>query len=229
MYSFWGKILVVDLSRKTVEVLEKDAAYCRKYMGGALLCARLFEELGGQKTSDALAPENPLIFAPGPLAGQRVCGATRVNVLSCSPESGSLYLSQAGGEFGPAIKRAGVDALAVVFAGLGLEIDRFGASSVAVSAAPAGLTAGQVEAMVRDLLAADELTAAGTEDRRMEVAAKRAACAAAVKARAGLDPSEVVQLLDDLEELRNPSHCPHGRPLIRRLARWEIEALFHRK
>jgi aldehyde:ferredoxin oxidoreductase len=114
MYSFWGKILVVDLSRKTVEVLEKDAAYCRKYMGGALLCARLFEELGGQKASDALAPENPLIFAPGPLAGQSVCGATRVNVLSCSPESGSVYLSRAGGEFGPAIKRAGVDALAVV-------------------------------------------------------------------------------------------------------------------
>ena len=72
MHAFWKKILVIDLSRQTAEILEKDDTYCRKYDGGALPCARLFEELGGSRAVDAFAADNPLIFAPGPLAGQKV-------------------------------------------------------------------------------------------------------------------------------------------------------------
>jgi aldehyde:ferredoxin oxidoreductase len=114
MYGFKGKILVVDLGRKDSEILEKDASYFRKYMGGALLGAALYEELtDGNDTVDPLGPENPIIFATGPMAGANVCGATRVNILSMAPESTGIYLSQAGGEFGPALKRAGYDALAI--------------------------------------------------------------------------------------------------------------------
>lgn len=114
MYGFKGKILVVDLDRKAFKILEKEAPYFRKYMGGALLGAALYEELiDGKDTVAPLGPENPVIFATGPMAGASVCGATRVNILSMAPESTGIYLSQAGGEFGPAIKRAGYDALAI--------------------------------------------------------------------------------------------------------------------
>ena len=58
--------------------------------------------------------------------------------------------------------------------------------------------------------------------------ARRAACAAAVKARAALEPSEVAALLEQLEGLRHPTHCPHGRPLLLRLTRREVEGMFHR-
>jgi len=106
MYGFMGKILVIDLSRKTFEILKKDGSYYKKFMGGALLCANLFEELtGGCQLTDPFLPENPIIFAPGPMAGGSVCGATRVNVLSLSPESTGIYLSQAGGEFGQVFHR----------------------------------------------------------------------------------------------------------------------------
>ncbi len=114
MYGFMGKILVVDLGRKDFKILEKDEPFYRKYMGGALLGAALYEELiSGYESVDALGPENPIVFATGPMAGANVCGATRVNVLSMAPESTGIYLSQAGGEFGPAIKRAGFDALVI--------------------------------------------------------------------------------------------------------------------
>jgi len=114
MYGFQGKILVVDLDRKNFKILEKDEPFYRKYMGGALLGAALYEELiDGYETVDSLSPENPIVFATGPMAGANVCGATRVNILSMAPESTGIYLSQAGGEFGPAIKRAGFDALVI--------------------------------------------------------------------------------------------------------------------
>ncbi|MBC2716939.1 MAG: hypothetical protein HF978_16675 [Desulfobacteraceae bacterium] len=114
MYGFKGKILVVDLHRKNFKILEKDAQFYRKYMGGALLGAALYEEMiDGLETVDSLGSENPIIFATGPMAGGHVCGATRVNILSMAPESTGIYLSQAGGEFGPAIKRAGFDALVI--------------------------------------------------------------------------------------------------------------------
>jgi aldehyde:ferredoxin oxidoreductase len=114
MYGFKGKILVVDLDRKDSNIIKKDEPYYRKYMGGALLGAALYEELiSGYESVDALGPENPIVFATGPMAGGNVCGATRVNILSKAPESTGIYLSQAGGEFGPALKRAGYDALVI--------------------------------------------------------------------------------------------------------------------
>jgi len=114
MFGFKGKILVVDLDRKNFKILEKDELFYRKYMGGALLAAAMYEELIGESDSiDPLGPENPIVFATGPMTGANVCGATRVNVLSMAPESTGIYLSQAGGEFGPAIKRAGFDALVI--------------------------------------------------------------------------------------------------------------------
>lgn len=114
MYAFTGRILVVDLSRGSSEVLEHDEAFYRKHIGGSMLAARLLEDhLPATGAVDPLGPDNPLVFATGPLAGAKLCGVTRVNVLAASPETPGVFLSQAGGEFGPDLKRAGFDALVV--------------------------------------------------------------------------------------------------------------------
>ena len=112
MYGFMGKILVIDLTTKNCEEISKDDIFYRNHLGGSFLCARLFEE-NLKADADAFSPDNPLVFATGPFAGGNVCGATRVNVFSISPETTGTYLTQAGGEFGPEIKRAGYDALVV--------------------------------------------------------------------------------------------------------------------
>ncbi len=118
MHGFTGKILLVDLTRKKTTIISKPEAYYRKYLGGSFLGAKLFEEHidnddNNNKKLTPYSPSVPIVFAPGPLAGAAVCGATRVNVLSLSPEASGIFLSQAGGEFGPDIKRAGYDALII--------------------------------------------------------------------------------------------------------------------
>ena len=109
-----GRILKVDLGTRSVEVLTRDRDFYRRHLGGAFLAAQLFAEaLADGEPPLPLAPENPLVFATGPLAGARVCGSTRVNVVSRSPETPGIFASQGGGEFGPDLKRAGYDALVI--------------------------------------------------------------------------------------------------------------------
>jgi aldehyde:ferredoxin oxidoreductase len=115
MFGFMGKILVVNLSSQTVQVHEKDESFYKKYVGGSFLASKLFAEAVTSCVNPTpFSPENPLVFATGPLAGTNICGSTRVNVLSLSPETTGIYTSQGGGEFGPDIKRAGYDALVIV-------------------------------------------------------------------------------------------------------------------
>lgn len=114
MHGFMGTILLVNLSEKKIEILTRDEAYYKKYLGGSFLAARLFEEHTKRQTNlTPFSEQNPIIFATGPLAGASVCGATRINILSLSPETPGIFTSQAGGEFGPDMKRAGFDALII--------------------------------------------------------------------------------------------------------------------
>lgn len=54
------------------------------------------------------------------------------------------------------------------------------------------------------------------------------ACKAAVKAHDILSYDEMKALLLQLQDLKDPYHCPHGRPVIIRLSRQEIEKMFKR-
>ena len=55
------------------------------------------------------------------------------------------------------------------------------------------------------------------------------ACKAAVKANMALEREEVEALLDELLKLVNPFSCPHGRPTVIKLSKYEIERKFARK
>ena len=88
MHGFMGKILVIDLTLKTWDVITKDEKFYRKYSGGSFLAAKLFQDqLKSGKITGPFDPENPIIFATGLFAGENVCGATRVNIFSLSPET----------------------------------------------------------------------------------------------------------------------------------------------
>ncbi len=114
MFGFMGRILVVDLTSRSFEVLTRDVTYYKKYLGGSYLAAKLFDEqIGDNREIAPFSAENPIVFATGVLAGGPVCGPTRVNILSLSPETTGIFVSQAGGEFGPDMKRAGYDALVI--------------------------------------------------------------------------------------------------------------------
>ncbi len=109
-----GKILRVDLTNRKIEIEEHDEIFYRRYMGGRAFTAYyLLKELNPKV--DALSPENKLIFATGVITGGRVAGSGRNSAGGKSPLTNGFGEGEAGGYWGPELKRAGYDA--VVFDG----------------------------------------------------------------------------------------------------------------
>lgn len=104
------RVLRVDLSTGTVEVRRRpDLA---SWLGGAGLGTRLLaEEI--DPAADALAPEQPLILAIGPLSAA-FPAVTKTAAFFVSPLTGNLGESHAGGRLAMALRFAGYDAMVVV-------------------------------------------------------------------------------------------------------------------
>ena len=115
-----------------------------------------------------------------------------------------------------------------VLEALGLCVEPFGPRALAVTEGPAGMPPGALEALVRDVLSGAPPEGAHPGQDAVDAWARRAACAAAVKAGKVLHPEEVAALLERLGRLKHPGHCPHGRPLVIRLGRKDLEGMFHR-
>ncbi len=109
---WWGRILRVDLTARTTSVEEIDEPTFRRYPGGRSLIARylLAEVPAG---TDALAPANRLVFAPGVLTGTPLSGASRHSIGAKSPLSGGFGEAEVGGFWGAELKRAGWDGIVV--------------------------------------------------------------------------------------------------------------------
>jgi DNA mismatch repair protein MutL len=111
----------------------------------------------------------------------------------------------------------------------GLEIEEFGGDSLRLSAVPALLEPAECEAVVRAL--ADDLEGLGRgaagEDALRRIAATMA-CHAAVKANYPLTLEKMRYILQELRRTAYSSVCPHGRPVVLRMSRREIEKNFQR-
>jgi DNA mismatch repair protein MutL len=112
---------------------------------------------------------------------------------------------------------------------LGFDLEPFGRGSVRVAAVPALLDWTRCEAALRAVAEDLEGMAPGA---RVEEALRRTAatmaCHAAVKANDPLTREKMQYLLDELRETAHSSVCPHGRPVVLRLTRREIEKSFER-
>jgi DNA mismatch repair protein MutL len=111
----------------------------------------------------------------------------------------------------------------------GLEIEEFGGDSLRLSALPAILDPAECEAAVRAL--AEDLEGldqgSGVEVALRRIAATMA-CHAAVKANYPLTMEKMRFILEELRRTSYSSVCPHGRPVVLRLSRREIERNFQR-
>jgi DNA mismatch repair protein MutL len=112
---------------------------------------------------------------------------------------------------------------------LGFDIESFGASAVNVTAVPALLNAAECAATLQAL--ADDLEGldrgADLQQALKRIAATTA-CHAAVKANYPLSFEKMTHILDELRATAYSSVCPHGRPVMLRLTRREIEKNFER-
>ena len=67
----------------------------------------------------------------------------------------------------------------------------------------------------------------GTPDVILEKIASLS-CKAAVKGNHNLSMEEAQELMNQLLTLENPFHCPHGRPIIISMTKYELEKKFKR-
>ncbi|MHA1616676.1 MAG: aldehyde ferredoxin oxidoreductase family protein [Candidatus Njordarchaeales archaeon] len=114
MYGYHGKILIINLSKKNLEILELKENMLKNFIGGAGLGAYLFlKYTRGQKVAP-FSEENPLIFMTGPLTGTLAPASGRHAVISLSPLTGILGEATSGGFFGAELRRTGYDGLMFV-------------------------------------------------------------------------------------------------------------------
>jgi aldehyde:ferredoxin oxidoreductase len=112
MDGYMGNILRVNLSRKTISKDILREADAKKYLGGRGLAAKiLFSEL--RPRTEALGPENELVYATGPLAATGYPLNSRWLVAAKSPLTGAWGESTCGGTFAVQLRKAGYDALVV--------------------------------------------------------------------------------------------------------------------
>jgi DNA mismatch repair protein MutL len=111
----------------------------------------------------------------------------------------------------------------------GFEFESFGPSAINVTAVPALIDAGDsataLLALAHDLEGLD--AGAHLQDAIQRIAATTA-CHAAVKANYPLSHEKMMHILDELRATAYSTVCPHGRPVMLRLTRREIEKNFER-
>ena len=111
----------------------------------------------------------------------------------------------------------------------GFETEPFGARSIAVKIAPAGVQAAEVESMLHELLDqfSREEQGLNLEQIRGRIAAS-IACHAAIKVNMALDHNKMEWLLAELSKTECPMTCPHGRPVVLRYSMKDIQRAFKR-
>ena len=114
------------------------------------------------------------------------------------------------------------------FARMGFEIEDFGGNAVAVRAVPCDLNGHYEKDFLQGIL--DELEEEPPRGTPAIIAEKLAsmACKSAVKGNMRISTKEMEALLDQLLSLENPYHCPHGRPTIITMSKYELEKKFKR-
>ncbi len=109
---YWGRVAHYDLTTKTATDLTWNEKEFLPFIGGRGLAAFLLFQLLPPGTHP-LSPENLLIFAVGPFVGTKVPFSSRWSIAAKSPLTGITGSGNGGGNFGPAMKWAGLDGLVI--------------------------------------------------------------------------------------------------------------------
>ncbi|NPV87658.1 MAG: aldehyde ferredoxin oxidoreductase family protein [Anaerolineae bacterium] len=109
---FWNRILRVDLTSRTTQVVELDPLLYRYYMGGRNLALHfLLKEVAPD--TKPLSPQNKLILMTSVVTGAPISGQARHTAAAISPLTGGLADSQCGGWWGAELKFATWDGIII--------------------------------------------------------------------------------------------------------------------
>ena len=106
---------------------------------------------------------------------------------------------------------------------LGLDVEPFGGNTFVVKSVPPLLAEREVKPLLVEIV--EKMVEIGSSAGLAEMLAEcrmLMACHGAIRANQALSEAQLKGLLTQLDECRNPSHCPHGRPTW---IRWDIQTL----
>ena len=112
MNSFWGKLLVVDLTSKKVETRSIPKQWVEQYSGQKGLGTRILMEDFSPRI-DPLSPENRMVLATSIMAGTIVSSSSKLAIVTKSPQTGTISDGSVGGHIGAELKYAGYDAVMI--------------------------------------------------------------------------------------------------------------------
>lgn len=114
------------------------------------------------------------------------------------------------------------------FTGIGFEIEPFGGREYAVRGVPGNLFSIAKKELLMEMIdgLSEEITNQDPDMIYEKVASM--SCKAAVKGNHQMSAAEADELIDQLLELKNPYACPHGRPTIISMSKYELEKKFKR-
>lgn len=115
-----------------------------------------------------------------------------------------------------------------VFTSLGFEIEVFGGQEYSIRAVPQNLYGLTQEDFFIEILDQLEETPIAKAPDVLSDRMATMACKAAVKGNQKLSSQEAIALIDELLTLDNPYNCPHGRPTIISMTKYELEKKFKR-
>ena len=116
-----------------------------------------------------------------------------------------------------------------LFEKAGFIVEEFGENALKVSGVPDVCIDLDTKELFMETLDEINTIARTAKQEKEEKFIATVACKAAVKANMALTEEEVKSLMDELLELPNPFSCPHGRPTVIKMSKYDIERKFARK
>ncbi len=125
------------------------------------------------------------------------------------------------------------ESLADSFRCLGYEAELFGDNALKVTGVPAGLPAVDQRQMITDVvdgISSKLDTGIQVSDTPQIIIEKLASmsCKAAIKGNDRISAAEALELLEEMMNADNPYNCPHGRPTLVAMSKYDIEKMFKR-
>lgn len=111
---------------------------------------------------------------------------------------------------------------------LGIILEDFGGGTYTVREIPVWIKPKQEKEFVEEILSHIMNDRKTEKYQFLDNIAKSLACKKSVKANEYLSQNQVDYILEDLEKCNNPYTCPHGRPIIIKYSKYEIEKWFKR-
>ena len=115
-----------------------------------------------------------------------------------------------------------------IFNNLSLYLEDFGSGSFTLRVLPTWIPSGYEKEFVEGIIT--EVIAGKKREKWefLDEIAKSLACKKSIKANEFKSLREVEYLLNDLTKAKNPYTCPHGRPVIIKFTKYELERWFKR-